>query len=111
MNCLRPERGSTRLPSTSRVYNGLGEIDSACEWLEKTVEERNGEIVFLNVGTKTGTRKIWRKTLRTDPRYRDILRRIGLPTGEISQSRATDEASEAPTAIVSLNPTDAKTPE
>src|SRR2546427_6825980 len=110
MNCLRPERGSTRLPSTSRVYNGLGEIDSACEWLEKTVEERNGEIVFLSVGTKTGTRKIWRETLRIDPRYRDILRRIGLPTSEISESRMTVEASEAPTAIVSPKPTYSKMP-
>jgi hypothetical protein len=93
--------------SIARVYNGLGEIDSACEWLEKTVEERNGEIVFLNVGTKTGTRRIWRKALRADPRYRDILRRVGLPTSEIAPS----SASEAPTAIVSPNTADSKMPE
>ncbi|PYS59451.1 MAG: hypothetical protein DMF74_21300 [Acidobacteria bacterium] len=105
------KRHYTNAFSIARVYNGLGEIDSACEWLEKTVEERNGEIVFLNVGTKAGTRKMWRKTLRADPRYRDILRSIGLPTSEIAQSKATDEASEAPTAIVSPNPADAKMPE
>ena len=105
------KRHYTNAFSIARVYNGLGEIDSACEWLEKTVEERNGEIVFLNVGTKAGTRKMWRKTLRADPRYRDILRSIGLPTSEIAQSQATDEASEAPTAIVSPNRADAKMPE
>jgi tetratricopeptide (TPR) repeat protein len=86
------DRHYTTAFNIARVYNGLGEIDPACAWLEKTVEERNGEIVFLKVGTKTGTRKIWRKTLRTDRRYRDILRRIGLPTSEIAQSKATDEA-------------------
>ena len=105
------ERHYTNAFSIARVYNGLGEIGSACTWLEKTVAERNGEIVFLNVGTKAGTRKMWRKSLRADPRYRDILRSIGLPTSEIAQSRAADEASEAPTAIVSPNPADSKMPE
>ncbi len=95
----------------ARVYNGIGEIDSACEWLERSVEERNGEVVFLNVGTKSGTGNVWRKTLRTDPRYQDILRRIGLPTDEIAQGRSTEEASEAPTAIVSPATTDPKMPE
>ena len=105
------ERHYTNAFSIARVYNGLGEIGSACTWLEKTVAERNGEIVFLNVGTKAGTRKMWRKSLRADPRYRDILRSIGLPTSEIAQSKAADEASEAPTAIVSPNPADSKMPE
>ena len=101
------EKQYTTAFNIARVYNGLGEIDSACAWLDKTVEERNGEIVFLNVGSKTGARKIWRKALRTDPRYRDILRRIGLPTSE----SALSSASEAPTAIVSPNPADSKMPE
>ena len=101
------EKQYTTAFNIARVYNGLGEIDSACAWLDKTVEERNGEIVFLNVGSKTGARKIWRKALRTDPRYRDILRRIGLPTSE----SALSSASEAPTAIVSPSLADAKMPE
>jgi serine/threonine protein kinase/Tfp pilus assembly protein PilF len=104
------EKQYTTALNIARVYNGIGEIDSACEWLERSVEERNGEVVFLNVGTKSGTGNIWRKTLRTDPRYQDILRRIGLPTDELAQGRSTEEASEAPTAI-SHPTTDAKMPE
>jgi serine/threonine-protein kinase len=95
----------------ARVYNGLGEIDSTCAWLEKAVEERNGETVFLKVGTKAGKPAMWRDTLRSDPRYQDILRRIGLPTNETAQSKATNETSEAPTAIVSTSTTDANKPE
>ena len=105
----REKEYSTAL-NIARVYNGIGDIDSACEWLEKTIEERNGEIVFINAGARTGSRHFWRKTLRTDQRYQDILRRVGLTTNEIAQSRATEEASEAPTAI--SHPTsDAKMPE
>jgi len=102
------KRQYTAAINIARVYNGLGEIDSACAWLEKTVEERNGEIVLLNAGGKSGMRNIWRKTLRADPRYQDILRRVGMPADEIAPSRAGKEASEAATAKVYPSMTDAK---
>jgi serine/threonine protein kinase/Flp pilus assembly protein TadD len=102
------EKQYTTAFNIARVYNGLGEIDSTCAWLEKTVEERNGEVVFLNAGTRTGAKHIWREALLADPRYQDILGRIGLPAAELAHSR---EASEAPTAIVSPATTDAKMPE
>lgn len=93
----------------ARVYNGLGEIDNACAWLEKAVEERNGETIFLKVGTKVGRRAMWRHTLRADPRYQDILRRIGL-AAKSAQSEAPDEPSEAPTTRVASSTTDARKP-
>ncbi len=65
----------------ARVYNGLGDIEKAIEWLRIAVEERNGELVFLNIETK-GQLDIFGRRIRQDPRFQDILRRIGLPTVE-----------------------------
>jgi adenylate cyclase len=63
----------------ARVYCRLGEIDKAIEWLGKAVDERNGELVFLNAETRTGTGNIFGKEIRNDPRYQDVVRRLGLP--------------------------------
>jgi TolB-like protein/Tfp pilus assembly protein PilF len=54
------------------IYSGLGEKDTAFEWLEKAYEDRNSELARL---------KWWPQTepLRSDPRYRDLLKRMGLP--------------------------------
>jgi len=59
----------------ARVYAGLGENDKAFEWFEKALEERNGEMVFLKVETKAG---LFGKSVGSDPRFQDTLRRIGL---------------------------------
>ena len=61
----------------ARVYSGLGEVDQNFEWLDKAVEERNGELVFLNVQSKTGTGGVWGERIRTDPRFKDLLRTLG----------------------------------
>lgn len=53
------------------VYTGLGEIDQAFEWLEKAYEDRMGWLIWLNVEPK------W-DSIRADPRFKDLLRRIGL---------------------------------
>lgn len=62
----------------ARVYSCLGNNDGAIEWLEKACEERNGEMVFLNVITKAGTGDLWGRTIPRDPRFQDLLRRMGL---------------------------------
>jgi eukaryotic-like serine/threonine-protein kinase len=54
------------------VYVGLGEKDQAFEWLEKAYEHREEILVFLNVDPT------W-DSLRSDPRFQDLVRRIGLP--------------------------------
>jgi tetratricopeptide (TPR) repeat protein len=62
----------------ARIYVGLKENDSAFEWLEKACEERNGEIVFLKVITKALSKdKVW-EGVHKDPRFPDLLRRVGL---------------------------------
>ena len=54
------------------VYSGLGEKEQAFQWLERAFQEHSGGITFLKVDP------FW-EPLRSDPRYADLLRRIGLP--------------------------------
>lgn len=53
------------------VYNGLGERDEALGWLERAYAQRSTGMVFLKVEPK------W-NNLRSDPRFQDLLRRVGL---------------------------------
>jgi serine/threonine-protein kinase len=57
--------------SMARIHVGLGEIDLAFEWLEKTYQERHGILTYLKVEAAFDR-------LRPDPRFVDLLRRIGL---------------------------------
>jgi DNA-binding winged helix-turn-helix (wHTH) protein/TolB-like protein/Flp pilus assembly protein TadD len=53
------------------VYAGLGEQDEAFEWLEKAYEDREGRMTILKFAPEFDG-------LRTDSRYTDLMRRIGL---------------------------------
>jgi len=52
------------------VYTGLGDRQQAFFWLEKAREERSGWMAFLNVEPAFDS-------LRADPRFADLLHRIG----------------------------------
>jgi hypothetical protein len=52
------------------VYTGLGDRNSAFHWLEKACQERTMRIQEL-------PQPIF-DSLRSDPRYHDLMRRIGL---------------------------------
>jgi serine/threonine protein kinase/Flp pilus assembly protein TadD len=54
------------------IYIGLGERDEAFKWLGQACQERNGFLVFLKVDPIF-------ESLRTDPRFADLLRCVGLP--------------------------------
>jgi TolB-like protein/Flp pilus assembly protein TadD len=56
----------------ANVYAQLGDADNAFKWLEKGYVERDGFLVDLNVNPD------W-KQLRSDPRFKDLVRRVGLP--------------------------------
>ena len=58
----------------ARVHVGLGEREEALRWLEKAVERRdeNQNLVFLRV------EPMW-DSLRSDPRFEDVIRRTGIP--------------------------------
>jgi len=52
-------------------YFGLGDSDRGFEWLEKAYQERSNAIAYLAASTNYDR-------VRSDPRYLDLLRRIGL---------------------------------
>jgi serine/threonine-protein kinase len=53
------------------IYAGLGRNDEAFAWLDKAYEARYGWLIWLNVEPR------W-DGLRSDPRFADLVRRIGL---------------------------------
>jgi tetratricopeptide (TPR) repeat protein len=53
------------------VYAGLGDKDQAFAWLEKDFQARSGALVYITYFPVYDT-------LRDDPRYADLLRRMGL---------------------------------
>ncbi len=53
-------------------YESLGQEDQAFAWLEKAYAEHNSEITGLK------TDLMW-DGLRSDPRFADLVRRVGLP--------------------------------
>ncbi|MBI1825172.1 MAG: protein kinase [Planctomycetes bacterium] len=71
------------------IYVGLGEFDAAIQWLEKGYEAHDTWMVFLSMLPQF-------EPLRSDPRFVDILRRVGLPNLR---------AGHAPTDPSSLRPT------
>ena len=54
------------------MYTGLGNKDHAFEWLNKAYEDRSSSIPFVKVDP-------FFDALHSDPRFQDLLRRIGLP--------------------------------
>jgi serine/threonine protein kinase/Tfp pilus assembly protein PilF len=58
--------------SIAVLYHWLGENDRAFEWLEKAYNERSAGLVYIK-----GDPRI--RDLRSDPRFENLVRRIGLP--------------------------------
>jgi Flp pilus assembly protein TadD len=54
------------------VYAALDEKDAAFDWLQKAFVLRADELVFLKFDKRL-------EGLHADPRYADLIRRIGLP--------------------------------
>ncbi|HSB11477.1 MAG TPA: protein kinase [Blastocatellia bacterium] len=54
------------------LYSALDDADKVFEWLEKAYEERNGFLTFINCEHAF-------ERFHSDPRYKDLVRRIGLP--------------------------------
>jgi TolB-like protein/DNA-binding winged helix-turn-helix (wHTH) protein/Flp pilus assembly protein TadD len=53
------------------VFAGIGDPDSAFKWLDKAYAQRESQMAFLNI-----TRRM--DPLRSDPRFADLLRSMGL---------------------------------
>jgi serine/threonine-protein kinase len=55
----------------AEIYRGLGEIDLTFEWLDKAYEHHSDWLVWLGVEPALDG-------LRSDPRFTDLMRRVGL---------------------------------
>jgi serine/threonine protein kinase/TolB-like protein/Tfp pilus assembly protein PilF len=58
--------------SRALVYTGLGDKDQAIEWLEKAYEERSPYLLYMSFA-----HPVW-DPLRSDPRFQELVRRMGL---------------------------------
>ena len=54
------------------MYIGLGDKDQAFVWIEKAYQERSNFVTYLRVVPLVDS-------LRSDPRFSDLIRRVGLP--------------------------------
>jgi TolB-like protein/Tfp pilus assembly protein PilF len=54
------------------LYDGLSDNDHVFEWLERAYRERSASLYALRFET-------WSDRLRSDPRFRDLLRRMNFP--------------------------------
>lgn len=61
--------------SMALIYTGLGKKKEAFRWLRKTYEEQNDWLVWFKVGPELDS-------LRSDPRFIDLLRRISFPSDD-----------------------------
>jgi hypothetical protein len=55
----------------AEIFAQLGEKDQALAWLERAYEERYHMMMYLKVAPNLDP-------LRSDPRFADLLRRVGL---------------------------------
>jgi len=67
-----PDRGYAPPLLIAYIYEGLGRVEDALDWLDKAVEERDGWLVFLNSFPRF-------ESLRAEARFKDILRHLQLP--------------------------------
>jgi hypothetical protein len=70
---LKRRRQAGYIPAAAFVngYLGLGENDEAFAWLERAYQEQSNILQFLKVHP-------YFDALRNDPRFKDMLRRVGL---------------------------------
>ena len=66
--------GGFRAMTIAQLYFDAGDKDLAIDWFEKAYEEHDPNLPYLG-------RPFW-NPLRSDPRFQDLLRRIGLPLDE-----------------------------
>jgi tetratricopeptide (TPR) repeat protein len=64
-------RGGSNYYGLAVIYAALGEKDQAFEWLEKSWQEQEVAILYLKQASAF-------VPLRTDPRFAEMMRRIGL---------------------------------
>jgi TolB-like protein/DNA-binding winged helix-turn-helix (wHTH) protein/Tfp pilus assembly protein PilF len=74
LNRLKKIRAPRHLDSyyVALVYDGLGDNDRTMEWLERAYRERSPSVAGVRC-------EVWSDSLRADPRFQDLLRRMNFP--------------------------------
>jgi TolB-like protein/Flp pilus assembly protein TadD len=67
------QQGLVPAGSVAILYGSLGDLDKAFAWMDKAYKERDPELTYIKV---PGRRF---EPLRYDPRFQDLVRRMGLP--------------------------------
>jgi len=75
------ERDDANAFSIASYYALLGETDEALQWLDRAFIERDAALVSVHVDVAF-------RTLRSDPRFEDFVKRIGLPWRSQASSTA-----------------------
>ncbi len=57
------------------VCDGLGDTDATVSWLERSYTERSASVCGIGC-------ELWSDTLRSDPRFQDLLRRMNYPEAQ-----------------------------
>jgi len=68
----RSAEGFVKPNNMVHLFSWGGELDRAAEWMQRSYDMRDHEIVSMFCVTTA-------KGLRTDPRFQDILRKLNLP--------------------------------
>jgi TolB-like protein/DNA-binding winged helix-turn-helix (wHTH) protein len=69
------KEGQARASTLSSAFARLGQDDEAIDWLERAFRDREGWVVYLNSNAAFDG-------LRANPRFKDLVARIGLPAGD-----------------------------
>ena len=80
MTRLAPDRFAFALP-IARIHSALGDKDRAFEWLQKACDERDSYAIWVKVDPTLDN-------LRSDPRFAQVLREMGLPPDDEISSPA-----------------------
>jgi TolB-like protein/Tfp pilus assembly protein PilF len=70
--------GLANAPQIAMIYASMGDNDQAMQWLERAYEERFNPSILLRSGFDP---------LRSDPRFEELMRRIGLPARDLRVGR------------------------
>jgi Tfp pilus assembly protein PilF len=83
----RAEQGVSCGVSIATIYAGLGDLDEAFRWLDRARQQREGDLIYVTCAPPY-------ERLRSDPRYAELVSRMGLPrfaaTASPSSGRPAD---------------------
>jgi TolB-like protein/Flp pilus assembly protein TadD len=69
---LKKRPGNLDAYNVALIYDGLGDNDRTMAWLERAYGEHSAQLPGLRIET-------WSDSLRSDPRFQDLLRRMKFP--------------------------------